>query len=165
MNEVMQGVRIMVDLDGVLGDFNQHVSNQFGVHPDQISDERLWALIATVEDFWLTMPLAPSAHALWQFLQPYDPIILTGCPKSAYDQAAAQKVAWAKQQFGETVQIITCLSREKAQYLISQGDILIDDFGGHVKRWRKAGGRAVRYRNFQQTMTDLRKLLDDEGPD
>ena len=155
---------IAVDLDGPLADFNRHVWEQFGVHPDRAGDT-LWPLVASVKDFWLTLPLKPHAHELWDFVQPYNPVILTGCPRSLYDIAAAQKVTYAKRHFGDDVRIITCLSRDKTQHIVAPGHILIDDFSSNCRRWRKAGGRAVYYRNFEQTITDLRKLLNEERPD
>ena len=160
----MSQFRIAVDLDGPLADFNQHVWEHFAVHPNRAGDT-LWAKIATVEDFWLTIPVTPRAHELWAFVQPYEPVILTGCPLTLYDIAAAQKVAWAKRHFGADVRIITCLSRDKTQHLATPDDILIDDFSSNVRRWRKAGGRAVYYRNFDQTIADLRILLHEERPD
>jgi hypothetical protein len=157
-------VRILVDLDNVLADFVQHVLEHFAAHPDDIPTDDLWVMVESVPNFWLTMPLKYRAHDLWDFVQPYNPVILTGCPKSHYEVAAAQKVTWVKQKFGEQVTVITCLSRDKQKYLLDPADILIDDFSSNVKRWRKAGGRAVRYKTYEQTIAELRILLN-ERPD
>ena len=153
-----------VDLDGRLCDFMHLVWELIGVHPNRAGDS-LWSMIAKVDDFWQTIPVTPHAHELWAFVQPYNPLILTGCPKTLYDIAAAQKVAWVKRHFGADVRVITCLSRDKTQHLATPDDILIDDFSSNVRRWRKAGGRAVYYHNFDQTIADLRILLHEERPD
>jgi len=152
-------MQCFVDMDGVLADFDRHVQDLFGFHPRQIPDDDLWVLVQSLPDFWLTIPVKHGARDLWSAVQPYTPVILTGCPRSHYDLAAAHKVTWAKQHFGDTVNIITCLSRNKAQYLQSTDDILIDDRGSNVRRWRKAGGRAIYYRTAAQTLVDLELLL------
>jgi hypothetical protein len=158
-------VHCFCDLDGTLANFDQHVIANFGVHPHEITDDLLWSLVKTIPDFWLTMPLNHRAHLLWDFIQAYNPVILTGCPASLYDTASAQKVQWAKTHFGEDVSVITCLTREKVSHMLSPQDILIDDFGSTVRRWRKAGGRAVHFRTIDQAISHLRILLNDQGPD
>lgn len=155
-------MRIAVDLDNVLADFVQHVQDHFGDHPNHIPSDDLWSMVESVQNFWLDMPVKYRAHDLWAFVQPYNPVILTGCPRQSYEIAAAHKTAWVKQQFGEHVTIITCLSRDKQKHLISPDDILIDDFHSNVKRWRAAGGRAVRYKTYEQTIEELRMLLHEQ---
>jgi hypothetical protein len=158
-------MRVLTDLDNVLGDFTRHVRDHFGAHPNDIPNDELWARVDSVADFWLTMPLKYGATDLWDVIQPYDPVIITGCPKLHYEKAAADKVTWAKWKFGEDVAIITCLSRDKQKHLLTPDDILIDDFSNNVKRWRKAGGRALRYITYEQTISDLRTLLHGQEPD
>jgi hypothetical protein len=159
-------MRIACDLDGVLGDFKRHVLDVTGFDIRRHSIDLIWPKVATVADFWLTMPVKYRAHDLWEVIQPYDPVILTGCPQSMYDVAAAQKTIWAKQHFGQDVGVITCLTRNKTQHLLHPQDILIDDFNSTVRRWRKAGGRAVHFRDPDQAISDLRILLNDtKGPD
>jgi 5'-nucleotidase len=156
-------MQTFVDLDGVLGNFDQHVIDLFGSHPDHLAYADLWACVGSVPDFWRTMPLMHHAQALWAFLRPYKPIILTGCPKleTHYDIAVQQKLIWARQQFGADVLITTCLSKHKTSFIQSADDILIDDMAGNVRRWRKAGARAIRFRNFEQTTADFLAMVVD----
>lgn len=155
-------MRIAVDLDNVLADFVQHVQDHFGDHPNHIPSDDLWSMVESVQSFWLDMPLKYRAHDLWAFVQPYDPVILTGCPRQHYEIAAQHKTTWVKRHFGEHTTIITCLSRDKQKHLISPDDILIDDFTSNIKRWRSAGGRAVRYKTYEQTIEELRILLNEQ---
>lgn len=154
-------MRVFCDSDGVLMHYNQQVFNMFGKWPSELADDDMWEMIKDrADEFWSTMPLKYGALELWQMIQPYNPIILTGCPKGHYEQAAAHKVMKAKEHFGDDVQIITCLSRNKPLHMEAPGDILIDDFSRNTRRWIKAGGRAVQYRTFEQAVADFKALIE-----
>ncbi len=171
-------MRYFQDSDGCLANFDQQVFNFFGKWPREIPDDDMWAMILEIADeFWSTMPLKYGAIDLWELLveksplrlvgegitakyEKVMPIILTGCPKNHFEVAAAHKIAKAKEHFGDEVQIITCLSRNKPLHMESPGDILIDDFARNTRRWIKAGGRAVHYRTFEQAVTDFKALIE-----
>lgn len=135
---------VQFDSDGVFYDFNGHFQNLFGVHPDNIRDDDLWALANACPEFWPTMPLLPGARELWAAIQHVSPVVLTGAPKSDFANAAAHKrAAWARDF--EHEQVIVCLSRDKALHLPHEGAWLIDDMSKNLKKWEKAGGRGYRY--------------------
>ncbi len=159
-----------VDSDGVLYDFDRQAFNLFGKWPKEFqSDDVMWEMIKEhADEFWSTLPLKYGAMKLWETVVEHSPvinsvkempIILTGCPKNHYDIASDYKVANAKRHFGEDVQIITCLSRNKPFYMRAAGDILIDDFSRNTKRWIKAGGRAVKYYTWEQAIEDFKVLV------
>lgn len=151
----MTELKVFVDCDGVLAAFSQHVLDRLGVRPGLITDDEMWELIAAIPDFWPTIPVKYGAHDLMNFLKPYSPIVLTGCPKNHYEAAAAHKVEWVARHFGD-VPVITCLSRNKPLYMHAAGDILIDDFSTNIRRWVNAGGVGVHYRRHLQGLTDFK---------
>ncbi len=154
-------MKVFCDSDGVLKNFDKHFLDMFGMRHEGIPDDDMWEMIIPVADeFWLTMPLKYGAHKLWETLKPYNPTILTGCPKSHFELCAAHKVITHKRDFGDDVQIITCLSRDKPLYMEAPGDILIDDMSRNVRRWIKAGGRGVFYRNVEQAITDFKAMVE-----
>lgn len=160
MMELREPYQCWIDSDGVLKDFDRHVLEFTGKYPDQQPDDEMWALLNSCpNEFWPTMPMMYGAMELWEFLQPKKPIILTGCHKDLYEEIAAHKVATAKRDFGEDVNIVTCLSRNKPLHMKNPGDILIDDMSRNTRRWIKAGGRAVHYRTHEQGMSDLKAML------
>lgn len=148
--------KVFVDCDGVLSAFSKHVQDLFGVHPDHIPDDELWELVLETPDFWSTIPVKYGAHDLWALVKAYDPIVLTGCPRNHFEVAAAHKIVWIHQHFGADVPVITCHGRDKASHMDAPGDILIDDFSSNVRRWIKAGGVGVYYRNYEQAMADFK---------
>jgi 5'-nucleotidase len=159
MADLIERPRIFCDCDGVLADFQRHVFDLSGYHPDQIPDDDMWDWINAQPEFWPTMPVKFGAPELWALIKPYGAMVLTGCPKGNYDMAASQKTAWIRQHFGADVQVITCLSRNKPLHMVNPGDILIDDMGRNVRRWALAGGVTVHYRKFDQAMHDLKIIL------
>ena len=156
-------MQVFVDADGVLKNFDGHVHAYFGKYPrDFLNDDEMWLSIHAEPSFWPTMPVKDGADRLWAALMPYKPIVLTGCPKDDYDNAAAHKQISIKKHFGEHVQVITCLSRNKPVHMTAPGDILIDDFTSNIKRWTKAGGRGIHYKNADQAIEDFMKLIEDD---
>jgi hypothetical protein len=119
----------------------------------------MWELINQEPNFWPTVPVKDGADRLWAVIKPYNPIILTGCPKDNFEFAAAHKRVWIKQHFG-TSRVITCLAKDKQTHMTAPGDILIDDFMSNIKRWVKAGGRGIWFRNADQAIEDFKKLIE-----
>lgn len=153
-------MKIAIDLDGVLGAFDEHYFEIFGKYPKDVKDEELWENINSYRDYWLSMPPKPYAHKLWDFVVstgiPF--AVLTGCPKSNYEFAAACKPIWIKNHFGEA-EVITCLSKNKPLHMENPGDILIDDFVANVRRWEKAGGIAIKHYDGDRTIEKLKIIL------
>ena len=152
-------MNVFCDSDGVLFDFDSHLmSYTNGISPNKLGDDKMWELIKSIPEFWITMPLFPWAHELINFLRPYHPIILTGCPKNNFEYAAEQKKLKYVKHFPD-ISVITCLSKEKAFYMQTPGDILIDDMPKNIKRWVIAGGRGIRFRTYDQTIADFSAML------
>ena len=145
-------MNIFLDLDQVLGDFDGHVKTLFGSTPKELGDKRLWALVEGVPDFWLTEPLMKDAEALWQALCPYNPTILTGCPRTGHDRAVAQKTRWVHGHFGSHVPVIACFSKHRQDHMEAPGDLLVDDRIGNLRRWEDAGGIGILHENCADTV-------------
>lgn len=149
------------DCDGVLAYFNQNVRTFFGKHPSDMNTDEMWKLINQEPDFWPTVPKKDGADRLWAVLKPYNPIILTGCPKDNFEVAAVHKREWIKLHFG-TSRVITCLAKDKQTHMTAPGDILIDDFMSNIKRWTKAGGRGIWFRNADQAIVEFKKMVESD---
>ena len=168
---MVRPLHLFLDVDGVLADFDAHVAAMFEASPRELGDDRLWPLVEGLAEFWTSIPLKAGAMDIWAVARKHDPIFLTGCPRTGFDRAAAHKREWLRRHFGE-VPVITCFSRDKARHLKAPGDILVDDRIANIKRWEKAGGRGIWYRDAEQTVRDLRQALrseslahDDGGPE
>lgn len=161
----MERYRIALDADGVIVAFNQHIKAISGNYPQELGDVALWAVIEQHPEFWLDTPLFDHAHELVDLCRPYGVRFVTGCPADpvAHEKASLQK----KQKLGEAfgIPVVTCRAKDKALYMQEPGDILVDDFIRNIKRWEKAGGRAVYFRSYEQALVDLKNALAEAFPE
>jgi hypothetical protein len=133
---------IFCDLDGVLANFEQGVINRFKKPPHQIKPAIMWGVINKSNTFFDTLPWMPRGRDLWEGIKKYDPIILTGIPRSS--SAAEQKRRWCARELGPDVHVITCATKEKPDFCISKS-ILIDDRTDNLNAWNLKGGRFILY--------------------
>lgn len=110
------------------------------------------------KDFYLNIPPMSDMRELWDFVLPFNPIILTGVPRSVVE-ASENKIAWVRKHLGPDVEVRCVLSREK--YLSCQpGDILIDDWEKHKDKWVKAGGVWITHTSAADTIRALELIYD-----
>lgn len=155
-------MKLFLDLDGVFADFDAHVHALFGFQPRSVPDDVLWARVEETPDFWLDMPVKHGAHDLWAVAAPHNPSFLTGCPATGFERASAHKKQWVATHFSPSADVITCRSRDKQKHMTAPGDVLLDDFVANIKRWEKAGGRPIYYRNPHQALAALKEVLGHE---
>lgn len=159
----MTNAHIFLDNDGVLAAFDEHVMNLFGATPRELGDEELWARVGETPTFWADIPVREGAYELFEIALPHNPSILTGCPASGYDLAAAHKVEWIAKHFGakygREIPVITCRSKDKPVHMKNKGDILVDDFYVNIKRWRAEGGTGIWYQDAAVGREELAKAI------
>jgi hypothetical protein len=133
---------IFCDLDGVLADFEQGVLNRFKKRPDQLQPGTMWGVINKSNTFFETLPWMPRGRELWEQIKQYDPIILTGIPRSS--TAAEQKRRWCATELGPDVHVITCSTKDKPNFCIKNA-VLIDDRSDNSIDWNIKGGKFLLY--------------------
>lgn len=151
--------QVFCDLDGVLVDFEGGFLRNFGFAHNSVSEPEMWKYIISHERHWHDLPMMPDAKVLWNFIKPLNPIILTGCPRSGYEAADRGKREWVSTMLGPEVPVITCLSKNKPQYMLSEGDILIDDLEKNFKRWNDANGLAVLHTSAEDSISQLNQIF------
>jgi 5'(3')-deoxyribonucleotidase len=133
---------VFCDLDGVLADFEQGVVNRFHKRPDELQPGVMWGVINKSNTFFETLPWMPRGRELWEQIKQYDPIILTGIPRNT--KAAEQKRRWCARELGSDIQVITCSTKNKPQYCITDA-VLIDDGSDNLNEWQLKGGKFILY--------------------
>lgn len=131
-------MQLYLDLDGTLADFDVGYERAFGVRPDKAKDDVDWDLVRAQPNFYGSLPPMPDMPALWARVSRYDPIILTGVPRSM-PWAATEKRDWVRTWLGPNTLVIPTASRLKAQYA-RPGDVLVDDWPRYRDLWEAAGG-------------------------
>lgn len=132
--------QLFCDLDGVLADFDGFIEKEFGIVNNRDNElPNFWDIMRGYSGrLYFDMSPLPGAQDLWAGLRGYHPIILTGCPWSIAS-AAQDKRDWVKKYIDPDVQVVTCKSRNKSNYM-KPGDILLDDWTKHRDAWVSKGG-------------------------
>lgn len=149
-------MKLFVDLDGVLADFDTQYHAEFGVRPDKMLDNVDWGKVASVKDFYLGIPPMADMQVLWNYIDRYRPIILTGVPYSV-NEAPDNKRAWVRAHVGADIEVICCASRNKCLHA-APGDVLIDDWEKYRDLWVGKGGRFVTHRSADETIKQLSEI-------
>lgn len=145
-------VKLFLDLDWVLADFNAGVVALTGKHPHELTTRGMWREVARAPDFFAALAFTAGGRRLWEFCQPLDPTILTGLPHGCW--AEPQKRRWVARMLGPEVPVIACMSRDKARWA-APGHVLIDDRETAREPWEKAGGRFIHHRDADRTIAAL----------
>ena len=145
-------MRLFLDLDGVLADFDRGVALVTGKPPEQMGLGTMWRALARAPDFFGTLAFMADAEALWAFCEPHEPTILTGIPLGSW--APAQKARWVARMLGGNVPLITCLSRDKPRYS-RQGHVLVDDRARARAGWERKGGTFVHHTSAGSSIAAL----------
>jgi len=133
---------VFCDLDGVLADFEQGVVKRFHKKPEELNTGIMWGVINKSNTFFETLPWMPKGRELWEEIKQYDPIILTGIPRSK--RAEEQKRKWCARELGPDIHVITCSTKDKPTFCITNS-ILIDDRPDNCHEWNLKGGKFILY--------------------
>lgn len=148
-------MQLFCDLDGVLADFHTGYQELFGPIKDK-SDHVNWKAVRNHVGFYENLPPMPDMFRLWNYIHEYDPIILTGVPSSVAE-APENKRSWVRKWLGDSVRIITCLSKEKCLNA-KPGDILIDDWTKYRQKWLDVDGIWITHTSAEETIRQLKGL-------
>jgi 5'(3')-deoxyribonucleotidase len=160
-------MKIYIDLDGVMADFDTHYDFLLGTKFDNLilcEEEKTakWRALDPHPTFFRDLPLMPGAMKLWAALVDagYEPIILSAATRRI-ETCSAQKREWVKEYLGlegEDRVIIVANKRDKAQYC-QPGDVLIDDHSGNIAAWTAAGGHGILFVSADQTIADFNSYI------
>jgi hypothetical protein len=148
-------MKLFLDLDGVLADFDRGVEALLHRRPDQLPLGLMWATLAKAPEFYATLEMMADAQALWDFCKPFKPKILTGLPRGTW--AEPQKRKWVANMLGRDVEVITTMSRDKHKFS-GRGHVLVDDRLKLREAWEAAGGAFIHHISAERTIEQLRKL-------
>ena len=149
-------VRLYLDLDGVMADFDAHYPAEFGQDHKSMADDDMWAKINAHPSYFEDMPLCPGAADFFAEIRQLKPIILTACPRTNYAHVAGQKRRWVHKHLGKELTVLPVMGgHNKHLFMHAPGDILIDDYEKNCAPWRKSGGFAILHTSFDATRAAL----------
>ena len=107
------------------------------------------------EKFWANLPKMPDADRLWEFIKPYNPILLTTPQQPGSEEG---KRVWAEKHLGITPNKVFMAPNPPGKSGWAKPNaILIDDFyQTNVVPWRQAGGIGIYHKNAADTIRKLK---------
>jgi hypothetical protein len=151
---------LFCDLDGVLANFEEGFKLKFNKSPNDLSKPVMWSIINKSKTFFENLPWMLKGREFWNAIKKYDPIILTGVPPNL-KTAEEQKRKWCARELGSDIHVITCSSKNKSKYCISDS-ILIDDRTENQNKWIYSGGIFILYNedNIDNIIEEIEQNLD-----
>lgn len=157
-------MKIYLDMDGVLANFDKQYELLFGAHPtdDEGRTKHFWSHwdeFVSGKNF-TKLELMPGAKTLMKacdLLQvPVELLTSTGT-KQYYDTISAQKIEWLKAHNITYKPNFVAGGSKKAEYA-HPWSILVDDTPKVVDAYVKAGGTAILHKDADTTIKQLLKL-------
>lgn len=160
-------MKVYVDMDGVLCNFERRYFERYGELPGSMRDKKDFN--AYWDDFVLTkqfetLDVYPGAEELLEFLDSLidvekEILSSSGGPKY-YDEVTQQKMKWLQSKnIGYKPNIV---SGRKNKSLYAKPDtILIDDTYDVIASFNKAGGIGILHKEIGNTLMLLKKVLAD----
>ena len=156
-------VKIYLDLDGVLADFDSWRESVARRNPAALTDDDLmWEEARRVDHFYLNLPLMPNARAfVGAVLETGIPVeVLTALPKKRrIEHAEEDKREYMRRHFCEPLGAdipfnIGPFSEDKQDWA-RPGHVLIDDRRLNIVQWISKGGTGILFRDAIQVLQDL----------
>lgn len=157
--------QVFIDLDGVLADFNAGVTSATGLPPGEQHPHQMWPTLARTPGFYDKLDWMSDGKELWNAIQSFDPVILTGVPMGKW--AEGQKRSWCARELGASVPVITGMSRKKAELACAwledkkrRGRIplLVDDSLKLRENWMSSGGTFIHHTSTRESLISLKDL-------
>ena len=160
-------MKIYLDMDGVLSDFEARYVELFGERPSDIQRRNkefydYWETFVTGNNF-ATLSKHEGCVELLQALNtefkdiPVE-ILSSSGGKKFHDEVASQKRQWLKTHGITYNALVVPGGSKKAEYAKSPWDILIDDTPRNIEKFRAAGGSAILHTDVIDTVQKLRKI-------
>jgi 5'(3')-deoxyribonucleotidase len=155
---------VMIDLDGVLADFEGKVTEILGRPMNSVPKNSVWKAVSAynnqVAPFFESLPKMADADMLVKFCVENFPNvrILTATGYVPKD-AAEQKKRWVLKHYGPTMSVKTVTSSEQKAMYANPKTILIDDRSKSIGPWESAGGIGILHRNSNETIAKLKDLI------
>ena len=151
---------IYCDLDQVLVAFMKGAEAAIGGDFASTDKDERWNKINQTKGFWANLDWMPGGKRLYQFIEKYDPYVLSAY--SGRDPTSKNgKMKWlAKNTNWKKGRINLVMRSQKQKYATTNGkpNVLIDDYMKNINEWENKGGIGVHHTNASKTIGELKRL-------
>lgn len=159
LKEIASNFKIYCDLDGVLVDFRRGYKDLTGKEPPplnaKIDKREFWKAIDNAgASFWADLNWTKDGVALWTYIEPYNPEILSS-PSNSFSSEEGKQL-WMDKNLPNVK--LNLEQSESKQVYAEPNAILIDDRPDICQRWNEAGGIAIHHTSTENTIKKLQDL-------
>jgi 5'(3')-deoxyribonucleotidase len=165
INELKDKPTVYVDMDGVLADLFNHVGDIHDVdHYNQMTDQQWEDFFKNTDAYHLFsgLPLFPTANKLLRIVRGMAGGYTILSSPLNFDRKGSikGKQEWLSKHINVPADNII-FEHDKYKYAVRNGkpNILIDDWGVNIKKWRAAGGIGIKYQADENSLEDLAQEL------
>lgn len=165
-------MKIALDMDGVIADFESYVRNDMGLElpPYEDKSKMAWknrhkvfnAIRGMGTEFWENLPKMPDFEHLMEEVHKHDFFILTAHLRDNANEAKIGKMKWVRKHIGDISEdrFICCWKKDKQEHINHLGEpaLLIDDSFANIERWTEVGGKAIHHSCPFDTVKQLKVL-------
>jgi hypothetical protein len=157
--------KIFCDMDGVITAFDKQASKYLKEPIDEYmkshSQEELWKILdAGGEEYWSEMPWTSDGKKLWDYINKYNPTILTA-PSDNKEICIPGKKKWIKDNLDSNDYKKVIIDKDKGQYA-DENSILIDDRKQNIDDWTKNGGIGILHTSTDDSIKKLKDIIDEK---
>ena len=165
-----QGMKVYVDMDGVLADLFNHAGSIHDVEHYSNMTKDQWEDFfknSNAYELFRDLPAFPTANKLLQMVKDFSGGYTILSSPLSFDKAGSikGKREWLQKHIHVAPDNII-FEHDKAKYAIADGkpNILIDDYGVNIRAWGSAGGIPIKYQadedNLDVVVRGLRRAVD-----
>ena len=140
---------IAMDMDGVVADFAKSYKESFGRDANKDDPFTIQKFCETIPHFFRMLPVNKKGKDLFnELIKKYNVYFLT-TPMGGMEYCKRDKIEWVQKNFGN---FDIVFNNNKAEYVIDDQSILIDDMTYNLSAWSNAGGTAI---NFNKSNEEI----------
>ena len=144
MERAMDKPIVFCDIDGCVADFVKGYRQAF--NRDAYADDQftIKQFVMQVPDFFRNLPVIEKGRELVDLLSDNYRVVFLSTPMDELPGCRRDKLEWVKEKFGPGFDVL--FSHSKADYVLDEKSILIDDYDRNLKEWAENGGTAINCR-------------------
>jgi len=160
-----QGIKVYVDMDGVLADLFNHAGSLHDVeHYNKMTKDQWEEFFknSNAYELFRDLPAFPTANKLLQMVKDFAGGYTILSSPLSFDKAGSikGKREWLNKHIHVSPDNII-FEHDKAKYATADGhpNILIDDYGVNIRAWGSAGGIPIKYQADEDSLQTVFKAL------
>jgi len=152
-------MKVFLDMDGVLADFDKPILDKFGTKEKW---NNRWELLP--KDFFRKLPKMPDADDLTDYVGgQFDWHVLTAIPtQNEFANSRLQKMQWLFEHYKIYPARIHCVFRSEKQYFAAEENLspnlLVDDNLDNIAEFKAKGGIAIHHTSAENSIRELQQL-------